>query len=140
MKKTGSGTMRTAIDTNILVRILARDRTRQWEIANPLLDDHQLLVRTTVVIETEWVLRGIMKYPRNVVFDLLSARMVIPNIKFEEPERVECALGLFRAGMDFADALHMSALHEDDRFLTFDREFVKRAFDNKQNISVELAH
>jgi predicted nucleic acid-binding protein len=37
------------------------------------------------------------------------------------------ALRWMRAGMDFADALHLASVGQADRFATFDRGLIKRA-------------
>lgn len=47
-----------AIDTNILVRLVARDEPEQLRIAAEIVEAGGVLVLPTVLLETEWVLRS----------------------------------------------------------------------------------
>ena len=53
-----------AFDTNLLVRIAVNDDEKQAEIAEQLLETHQVFIPRTVLLETEWVLRSIYKKSR----------------------------------------------------------------------------
>ena len=48
-----------AIDTNIIVRYLTGDHPQQSPKARALIDAEDVFVSTTVLLETEWVLRGV---------------------------------------------------------------------------------
>jgi predicted nucleic acid-binding protein len=47
-----------AIDTNVVVRYLTGDDPDQAAKARRIVDGEAVLVTTTVLLETEWVLRG----------------------------------------------------------------------------------
>jgi len=50
-----------AVDTNLLVRIVANDDPEQVRRATSLFETERIFVPKTVLLETEWVLR----YPRS---------------------------------------------------------------------------
>jgi predicted nucleic acid-binding protein len=47
-----------AIDTNVIVRYLTADHPEQSRKAKALIDRQDVFVCTTVLLETEWVLRS----------------------------------------------------------------------------------
>lgn len=55
---------RAAIDTNILARLLTKDEPKQYATASALIQGGDILVATTVLLETEWVLRSSYESPR----------------------------------------------------------------------------
>jgi predicted nucleic-acid-binding protein len=119
--------VRKALDTNVLVRALIHDGSRQCEIALNTLDDGPVHIPLTVVLETEWVLRSHFELGRNSVNSLLISFLSRDNIEVEQRETVENAVLAHQHGWDFADALHVFAASEADVFLTFDRKLVKFA-------------
>jgi len=46
-----------AVDTNVIVRYLTRDDAAQFAKADALVKNNDVYVCTTVLLETEWVLR-----------------------------------------------------------------------------------
>jgi predicted nucleic-acid-binding protein len=116
-----------AIDTNIVVRLLTNDEHVQAARAKILFADNEVFVATTVLLETEWVLRGAYNQARGDVIAALRAFAGLATVKLEEPARVEMALTLAAGGLDFADALHLSGAEGCEAFVTFDRRFVKAA-------------
>jgi predicted nucleic-acid-binding protein len=46
-----------AVDTNVMVRYLTGDDAEQFAKASALIRDEDIYVGTTVLLETEWVLR-----------------------------------------------------------------------------------
>jgi predicted nucleic-acid-binding protein len=116
-----------AIDTNILVRFLRGDDPAQAARARALVDGHDVFVATTVLLESEWVLRGGYGLPRARVIAALKRVAGLPRVTLEDPARVARALEWAAAGMDFADALHLAAADGCDGFATFDRRFIKSA-------------
>jgi predicted nucleic-acid-binding protein len=131
---------RIAVDTNVLVRLLARIESEQSKTAMRLAASHQVFVSQTVLLETEWVLRSVIGASRGEVNNRFEELLGMASIEIEHPGVVETALKLHSVGMDFADALHVCGLQEGDRFLTFDRDLVKLANRHMNEISVELAH
>ena len=56
--------MLTAIDTNIVIRLIVEDDPQQLKIVEALLKSHQLAIPHTVLLETEWVLRSLQMVRR----------------------------------------------------------------------------
>lgn len=116
-----------AVDTNVVVRIIVNDDPRQTSRAEKLVEVNQVLLLTTVLLESEWVLRSMYGLSRERVHATLLGFCALPNVHIEETGRVEKALNLYRDGFDFADALHLNALEAPQSFATFDRSLRKRA-------------
>jgi predicted nucleic-acid-binding protein len=116
-----------AIDANIIVRLLTNDERAEAARAKTLFAENEVFVATTVLLETEWVLRGAYSQAKGDVIAALRAFAGLATVKLEEPARVEMALTLAAGGMDFADALHLSGADGCEAFVTFDRRFVKSA-------------
>jgi predicted nucleic-acid-binding protein len=127
------------VDTNILVRLFAQDDDDQWAIASDLVSRYQLVVLSTVLLETEWVLRSRYGFHRQRIGELFEAMMKSESFIFVERQRVRRTLDAFFQGVDFADALHVASLAADETFITFDYDLVKRAGKHFHNVSVELA-
>jgi predicted nucleic-acid-binding protein len=116
-----------AVDTNVLVRYLARDDARQTAQAEELLRREEILIPKTVLLETEWVLRYSFGFERKLIDAAIRGVGGLPNIHFEDEAAVAKALGWFAAGMDFADALHLASSRATDGFATFDRRLAAQA-------------
>lgn len=116
-----------AIDTNILVRYLTNDHPEQSAKARSLLTNNAIFVGTSVLLESEWVLRSVYKYPSPARINALRTIAGLPNISVENPTLLADALDRAEAGMDFADALHLGAAAHCDSLATFDRKFLKAA-------------
>lgn len=116
-----------AIDTNIIVRLLTNDDQDQAARAKNLIAAEVVFVATTVLLETEWVLRGAYRLVKSDVLAALRAFAGISSVRLEDPVRVEAALTLAAAGMDFADALHLAGAEGCEAFVTFDRRLINSA-------------
>jgi len=116
-----------AVDTNVLVRYLARDDARQTARAEHLLRREQILIPKTVLLETEWVLRYSFGFERRLIDAAIRGVAGLPNIHLEDEAAVAIALDWFAAGMDFADALHLASSRAVDGFATFDRKLAAQA-------------
>ncbi len=114
-----------AIDTNIVVRLLVGDHPDQSARARSLIESHRVLAPTTVVLESEWVLRGAYGLAKADVLGALRAFAGLPNVTLQEPERMAAALKWAEGGMDFADALHLAAAVDCEAFVTFDRRMAQ---------------
>lgn len=109
-----------AIDTNVLLRHVLQDDEQQSPLATRLIEQHdKVLVTDVVLIETVWTLSG-KKYQasRDDIIKMISDLLGEPNIVFENPHVVWAALSEFRTERpthdetgrklrlpDFADAL-----------------------------------
>jgi predicted nucleic acid-binding protein len=116
-----------AIDTNLIVRFLVRDHPAQSAKAKALIEGEDVFVASTVVLETAWVLRSIYGYSNHQLGAALTAFGGLPRVTLEEPAVVAQALEWMKAGIDFADALHLAKAHGCTEFVSFDRGFAKAA-------------
>jgi predicted nucleic-acid-binding protein len=129
-----------AIDTNILARFYTQDDPAQAKEAESILAAGNVFVPKTVLLELEWVLRAAYGFAAPAIartFDHLSA---LPGVMIEDPEQIEHAIGLYKTGFDFADAMHYAAAHACEAFLTFDNKgFVRKAAKRDLRPKVVLA-
>jgi predicted nucleic-acid-binding protein len=116
-----------AIDTNVIVRLLTNDERDQAAKAKALIAENDVFVATTILLETEWVLRGAYGLTKTDVIGALRAFAGLPTVMLEDSVRIEAALTWAAGGMDFADALHLAAAEGCGAFVTFDRRLVKAA-------------
>ena len=115
------------VDTNVLARLLTRDDLVQYRSAFNVFETEQVFIPTTVVLETEWVLRYAYEYEPEQVNLALEKLFGLPNVELEHPHRVAQALEWHMRGLDFPDALHLAACAELQAFVTFDRKLISRA-------------
>ncbi len=108
------------VDANIIVRYLTGDDPAQAAKARSLIGQKPVFVPRTVLLEVEWVLRGVYDVPPERIIPALRALAGLPGVSVEDPVLVAKALNWAEAGMDFADALHLAAAAECEGFLTFD--------------------
>lgn len=129
--------MTTAVDTNVVVRLLVGDDAGQARRSRAVFAGGPVLVTTTVLLETEWVLRGAYGIEPARIAALLQALLGLPDVSTDDPAAVSAALDWTAAGMDFADALHLAGAGGAERFVTFDRRLV-RAAKRLTNLNVSL--
>lgn len=112
-----------ALDTNVVVRLLADDDPQQSHRAAVLLEGNSVFVPLTVLLETEWVLRSVYSLPRDAVLLGLRNFLGLQNVTAEAIGRVVRALSWYEQGVDFADAMHLASAVEAgvEAFATFDR-------------------
>lgn len=116
-----------AIDTNLVVRYLTGDHPQQSAKAKAVIDREQVFVSTTVILETEWVLRSAYGFDAKRVCKALRGFGGLPNIVLEDSGLIAFALDRMDDGLDFADSLHLGRASSCDAFLTFDQRFVRSA-------------
>ena len=116
-----------AIDTNILVRFVTGDDAKQATAARTVLAAGDVFVATTVILETEWVLRAGYNFGADAIATGLRAIGGLPGMTLEEPAEVAQALDWLGQGIDFADALHLAKAGQCSALVTFDRKLAKRA-------------
>ena len=99
------------IDTNVLVRYLARDNQLQFEKARRLINrevntGETVLIGLLVLLETEWVLRSRYELPKEKILAALSALLEAAEVVFEDESSVEHAIYLWKdSAAEFADCL-----------------------------------
>ena len=116
-----------AIDTNVIVRALAGDDPAQSAKARALVSNERIHITTTVLLETEWVLRSSYRLPALRIIELLAAFVSHANASLQHPDQVATALVWAAKGMDFADALHLAGSEGCAGFASFDRKLVRTA-------------
>lgn len=116
-----------AVDTNVLARFYLNDDEEQAGVAARLLTEEEVFVAKTVLLELEWVLRGVAKIAPAAIARSLAHLLSLRNVRVEDEANVRIALKAYVHGMDFGDALHVASSAVADRFATFDSRLVKRA-------------
>ncbi|MBW4093376.1 MAG: type II toxin-antitoxin system VapC family toxin [Proteobacteria bacterium] len=114
-----------AVDTNVVVRYLVDDDPAQAEKARRVIGQEPVFVPRTVLLEVEWVLRGVYELPTNRIIPALRALAGLPGVSVEDPTLVARAMDRAERGLDFADALHLAAAAHCTDFLTFDKRFAR---------------
>ena len=120
-----------ALDTNVLARFFIDDAddaqaAKQRPAAIAALSE-RAFVSATVLLEFEWVMRGFYALPRRSIGGVMRALAGIEHISIEDRGAVLAALDAFDAGLDFADALHVTRSARAASFATFDRRLARRA-------------
>lgn len=116
--------MRTAVDTNVLLRYLLADEPQQAEIARALIREADfLIVPLPVLCEVVWVLRQGYKLAPADIADALDILIGADNVQTSRGA-VETGLAMLRAGGDFADGViaHDAKTFGARRFATFDKK------------------
>ena len=116
-----------AVDTNVVVRYLTGDDPDRTARVRDAIDAGQVYLPTTVLLETEWVLRRAYGYGPNEVVGALRRIAGLPQVRVENAALLAESLERAESGMDFADALHLGAAARCEAMLTFDRRFIRTA-------------
>ena len=116
-----------AVDTNIVVRYVTGDDPRQSPRAKALIDGGPIFVPTTVILETEWVLRTLYRLSAAEITAAIRTLAGQPTVTLEQPMLVRTALEWSESGVDLADALHLASSHHCESFASFDRSLAKAA-------------
>jgi predicted nucleic-acid-binding protein len=111
----------TAVDTDILVRIVVNDDPAQSARAAAFLrQQERIFLAKTVLLEVEWVLRNGYALGRREVLAILRSILAMGNAEVEDEVEVAQAMRWYESGMDFADSLHVAAAGPECSFVTFD--------------------
>ena len=116
-----------AVDTNVVVRYLVNDHPEQSARARKLVDENDVRLAVTVVLETEWVLRSVYRFASADIVTAMRDFAGLPMVSLENPALVAQALDWSGEGLDFADALHLAAAGQCEAFVTFDIAFARAA-------------
>ena len=117
----------TAVDTNVVVRLLTGDDPKQAAAAKSLFQRQPVWIAKTVLLETAWVLRCLYGYEESAIRQAFIRLLGLKNVHVEDEPSVAAALALTAQGIDLADALHLSSRPPGAVFASFDRSFVRRA-------------
>lgn len=116
-----------AVDTNILVRVLTNDNADQAKRAMKRMRSDTVWVSRTVLLETEWVLRHAYGLDATAIRRSFTTLLGVASVEVEDRAAVLQALAWHGDGMDFADALHLSASASATAFVSFDRGLARKA-------------
>ena len=116
-----------AVDTNVVVRYLVNDDAAQAARARRLLEREDIFVPLTVLLETEWVLRGVFGFAPGPVIRALRDFVGLAHVTVESAASVALALEWAAGGLDFADALHLAAAQPHAGFVSFDKALARTA-------------
>lgn len=119
-----------ALDTNVLIRYLVQDDPKQNLEASKFVSrfadiDASLFLPTSVVLETEWVLRSVYKFSKESVIGLFVGLLEAREMSLQDEASVERAIFLYREyNVDFADCLHVAIAYTCDHLplISFDRQ------------------
>jgi|SRR5580658_1201558 predicted nucleic-acid-binding protein len=117
----------TAVDTNVIVRLLTGDDVEQAAAAKSLLAAESIWIAKTVLLETGWVLRSVYGFNEDAVRNALGKLLGLRNVHAEDETSVAAALALAVHGIELADALHLSSRPPGAAFVSFDQSFVRAA-------------
>ncbi len=112
-----------ALDANVIVRFLTADEPVQARrSANLIKREKKIYVPATVLLEVAWVLRSAYLLSDENINSSLRRFLSLPQVEVENRAATQAGLHLHSAGMDFADALHLSSSMGALQFATFDRK------------------
>ncbi len=117
----------SAVDTNVVVRLLTRDHEVQFRHAERCFADGDVFLPDSVLLETVWVLDSAYSFDEARIATALRHLLGLPNVRVADQGLIASALQWYERGLDFADALHLAASQQAKRLRTFDRDFVKDA-------------
>jgi predicted nucleic-acid-binding protein len=117
-----------AIDTNVLVRLLARDDAKQVAAAERFVEGGAW-VSHLVLMEAAWVLDGVYDLAPAAIATAMEMLLVHKNLTLEKTEVVAAAIAQFRKRptLGFSDCLIVAAARQAGHVPvgTFDRELGK---------------
>jgi predicted nucleic-acid-binding protein len=116
-----------AVDTNVLVQLFVNDEPKQFAAAAQALAAGPIFIPKSVVVELEWVLRGVYGHPRAAIVSIFDQLISKADVEIEDETAILRALDWFRHGIDLADAVHLASSGHADSFLTFDVSLRRRA-------------
>src|SRR6267154_1544385 len=98
----------TAVDTNVLVRLLTGGEPRQATAARSLFASGPVWIAKTVLLETGWVLRSLYGFEASAIRDAFTKLLGLKNVHAEDESSIAAALALTAHGIELADAMHLS--------------------------------
>ncbi|SFD18287.1 Predicted nucleic-acid-binding protein, contains PIN domain [Bosea sp. CRIB-10] len=115
-----------ALDTNIVVRLITEDDPDAVVRARALILERSGFVQSTVLLETEWVLRAVYGFKKSQIVEALRVLGETDAIELEDGARLDAILGAYEDGLDFGDAIHLATCPVA-AFASFDRALLTNA-------------
>jgi len=117
----------TAVDTNVVVRLLTADDPKQAAAARALFAAGPIWIAKTVWLETAWVLGSLYGFEDTAIREAFTKLLALVNVHTEDRPSIAAALALTAQGIDLADAMHLTSRPSGADFVSFDQTFVRRA-------------
>ncbi|WP_129782335.1 type II toxin-antitoxin system VapC family toxin [Peristeroidobacter soli] len=130
--------MKVTVDTNVLIRGVVRDDTKQARAADKVLKQASLIaVSLPCLCEFVWVLRRVYGFDAATIAVAMRALLDTANVVMNRPA-IEAGLALLAAGGDFADGVmaYEGAWLGGDTLVSFDKKAI--ALLKKQGQAVQL--
>ncbi|HZS56587.1 MAG TPA: type II toxin-antitoxin system VapC family toxin [Bryobacteraceae bacterium] len=116
-----------AVDTNVLIRLLMQDEMKQGAAAKSLFASQPIWIARTVLLEANWVLRSLYGFSESAIVEAFTNLLGLPNVHTEDKPAMATAFAISAAGVELADAIHLTSRPPGAKFVSFDRSFVRRA-------------
>lgn len=100
--------MKIAVDTNIVLRLITGDDEKLLAKVRTLIKKHEageIFVSYAVLLETQYVLAKVYKYPKDIILEALEDLMRVEQFHFEQETAVRLALMKYGDGYSFSYAL-----------------------------------
>jgi predicted nucleic-acid-binding protein len=102
------GSAMLVVDTDIVVRHLTNDDRAQAARTRRLIEQRDVLLPITVLLESEWALRSVYGFATAEVIRALRGFVGLPRVTVESADAAATALDWAEQGRDLADALHLA--------------------------------
>ena len=126
MGEEGAGQPMSAVDTNVLIRVIITDTPAQTEAARAKLEEG-VFVSHGILMESEWVLRSVYRLDRDQIGSALRTLVTQDAVDVVDEDSILWALDRYLEGADFADMLHLVSATDSGPFLTFDQDLARFA-------------
>ncbi|MBL7159754.1 PIN domain-containing protein [Candidatus Microgenomates bacterium] len=120
------------VDTNVFLRFLLKDHLKHFKIANKYFLQAKkgkivLILIPEVVLEIEYVLRGVYSLSKKEITGILESLVKSPALKVVNREiLIKCLDRYKKLKVDLTDLfLYETAQKEKARVLSFDKDFTK---------------
>jgi predicted nucleic-acid-binding protein len=117
-----------AVDTNVLVRLIARDDARQVRAAETFVAKGAW-VSHLVLAEAVWVLDSVYELPRQNIASAVDMLLNHQQLTLQDADVVQAALAQFQEHLkvEFSDCLALAIARKAGHspLATFDRDFAK---------------
>jgi predicted nucleic-acid-binding protein len=118
------------LDTNVVIRYLTQDDSKQSAIANRLIESELSdkclgFITHIVLVEVIWVLESCYDQKKEALVSVIESLLTTKQIIIDRAEVVHLALKRYRAGnADFSDALILAVCDASgcERTATFDKK------------------
>ena len=117
----------TAVDTNVVVRLLTGDDPGQEAAARALFAAGPIWIAKTALLEAGWVLRSLYGFEESSIRTAFTKLLGLKNVHVEDESSMAAALALTASGIELADAMHLSSRPPGAAFVSFDKAFARRA-------------